>query len=259
MKSLIAASTLLFLVAITLFASNSYSDETATTDTPAAKEVANEQPATPAEATAEKADTAETDAEKTDAEAKESDKVVRTDREWRKLLTREEYRVLREKGTERPYVNKYDHHFKPGYYMCAGCGQVLFESDTKFDSGCGWPAFYAAKAEDRVVRTPDFSLGMNRVEVTCARCGSHLGHVFQDGYNVPTGERFCINSVSLKFISKRAAEAKAKREAEQQAKEAKAAAAKQQESSQAETPVDSDEPSEESPAPAAEAPQAADE
>ena len=137
-----------------------------------------------------------------DAEAAhaDQDKVVRTEKEWRKLLTREQYRVLRMKGTERPFTNKYDRHFEPGTYACAACGQELFASDTKFNSGCGWPAFYAAKAGDRVALTPERSLGMVRTEVTCARCGSHLGHIFDDAPQTPTGQRFCINSVSLKFI-----------------------------------------------------------
>ncbi len=128
-----------------------------------------------------------------------SKKVIRTEQEWKKLLSREEYRVLRMKGTERPFRNKYDHHFEPGSYSCAACGLELFDSDTKFNSGCGWPAFYAAKAGQRVKLTPDYSLGMVRTEVTCARCDSHLGHIFQDAPQTPTGQRYCINSVSLKF------------------------------------------------------------
>jgi peptide-methionine (R)-S-oxide reductase len=126
--------------------------------------------------------------------------VEKSEAEWRKELTREEYRILREKGTERAFSGQYDHTFKPGAYACAGCGMLLFESDTKFNSGCGWPAFYAAKAGNRVVQTPDYTLGMVRVEVTCARCGGHLGHVFDDAPGTPTGQRYCINSVSLKFI-----------------------------------------------------------
>ena len=125
--------------------------------------------------------------------------VVRSEEEWKKLLTPEQFHVLREKGTERPYTNKYDHHFEPGTYACAACGQELFESKTKFDSGCGWPAFYAAQAGDRVQLTPDSSHGMSRTEVTCARCGSHLGHIFDDAPQTPTGQRYCINSVSLEF------------------------------------------------------------
>jgi peptide-methionine (R)-S-oxide reductase len=128
-----------------------------------------------------------------------TDKIVRTEEEWKKLLTPEQYYVLRQKGTERPYTNEYDHHFEPGVYSCAACGQELFSSDTKFNSGCGWPAFYAAKAGDRVKLTEDRSLGMVRTEVTCARCDSHLGHIFDDAPQTPTGQRYCINSVSLTF------------------------------------------------------------
>lgn len=134
------------------------------------------------------------------SEAASSDPVVRTEAEWRKILTPEQYHVLREKGTERPFTNKYDEHFEPGVYQCAACGQTLFSSDTKFNSGCGWPAFYAAKAGDRVKLTPDNSHGMVRTEVTCARCDSHLGHIFNDAPQTPTGQRYCINSVSLKFV-----------------------------------------------------------
>jgi peptide-methionine (R)-S-oxide reductase len=128
-----------------------------------------------------------------------SDKLVRSEEEWKRVLTAEQYRVLREKGTERPYVNEYDHHFEPGTYSCAACGQELFSSTAKFNSGCGWPAFYAASAGERVELTPDYSHGMVRTEVTCARCGSHLGHLFDDAPQTPTGQRYCINSVALRF------------------------------------------------------------
>lgn len=129
-----------------------------------------------------------------------AEKVVKTEEEWKQILSPEEYYILRQKGTEPPRVNKYDHHFEPGTYVCAGCGAELFESDTKFDSGCGWPAFYAAKAGDRVELHHDYSHFMDRTEVTCARCGGHLGHVFDDAPDQPTGQRFCINSVSMKFV-----------------------------------------------------------
>jgi len=128
-----------------------------------------------------------------------SDKVVRSENEWKQLLSEEQYEVLREKGTERPFTNEYDNHFEPGIYSCAGCGQELFSSSTKFNSGCGWPAFHAAKAGDRVTLTRDLSHGMVRTEVTCSRCDSHLGHVFDDAPQTPTGQRYCINSVSLTF------------------------------------------------------------
>lgn len=155
--------------------------------------------------------------------ADESGRVEKTEQEWKKLLTREQYRVLRMKGTERPFTNKYDHHFEAGKYVCAACGQELFTSETKFNSGCGWPAFYAAKAGDRVVLSPDLTLGMVRTEVTCARCGSHLGHVFDDAPQTPTGQRFCINSVSLKFIP---AESKEEADAKPPAKDGKKPKAK---------------------------------
>jgi peptide-methionine (R)-S-oxide reductase len=129
-----------------------------------------------------------------------AEQVIHTDAEWKRILTPEQYAVLREKGTERPFAGKYDEFFAAGTYVCAACGQELFTSDTKFNSGCGWPAFYAAKAGDRVKLVKDGSLGMARTEVLCSRCGSHLGHVFDDAPQTPTGQRFCINSVSLKFI-----------------------------------------------------------
>jgi peptide-methionine (R)-S-oxide reductase len=141
-------------------------------------------------------------AEPTPSKAAPFEKIELTKREWRERLTREEYRILRDKGTERPFTNKYDHHFEPGAYVCAGCGLVLFESNAKFNSGCGWPAFYAAQAGDRIVQTPDYTLGMVRTEVTCARCDGHLGHIFADAPQTPTGQRYCINSVSIKFIPK---------------------------------------------------------
>lgn len=128
------------------------------------------------------------------------EKVVHSEEEWRRLLNAEQFRVLREKGTERPFVNEFDDHFAAGIYACGACGQELFSSDAKFNSGCGWPAFYAAKAGDRVELTPDLAHGMVRTEVTCSRCGSHLGHIFDDAPQTPTGKRFCINSVSLKYI-----------------------------------------------------------
>lgn len=137
-----------------------------------------------------------------------TDPMSRSEAEWRKILTPEQYHVLREKGTERPYINEYDHHFEEGVYACAACGQELFGSDTKFNSGCGWPAFYAAKAGDRVKLTSDLSHGMVRTEVTCAQCGSHLGHIFDDAPQTPTGQRYCINSVSLKFIPSKLPEQK---------------------------------------------------
>ena len=131
--------------------------------------------------------------------------VTHTDDEWKKLLTPEQYRILRGKGTERAFTGEYDKTFTPGTYACAACGQELFSSDTKFDARCGWPAFFAAKAGDRVTLTKDTTAGMTRIEVTCSRCASHLGHVFPNETHEIGGKeevvnRFCINSVSLKFI-----------------------------------------------------------
>jgi len=123
-----------------------------------------------------------------------------SDADWQKLLTPEQYRVLREKGTERAFTGKLTDVTDPGTYYCAACGQELFHSTTKFHSGCGWPSFYAAAAGDRVKLTKDLSAGMVRTEVTCSRCGSHLGHVFDDAPDQPTGQRYCINSVSLTFV-----------------------------------------------------------
>jgi peptide-methionine (R)-S-oxide reductase len=125
-------------------------------------------------------------------------KIAKTDAEWRAELSPEEYRVLREKGTEAPFSGEYDHTFEPGTYHCAGCGAVLFESDTKYDSGCGWPAFYAPANDDAVDEDSDVTYGMIRTEVLCSSCGGHLGHVFPDGPR-PTGQRYCINSAALKL------------------------------------------------------------
>jgi len=124
-----------------------------------------------------------------------------SDDEWKQKLTAEQYQVLREKGTEAPFTGALLHNDRGGDYTCAACGQVLFKSGTKFDSGSGWPSFYDAE-KDSVVLTDDTSLGMNRTEVTCSNCGSHLGHLFHDAQDQPTGERFCINSASLGFEEK---------------------------------------------------------
>ncbi len=124
--------------------------------------------------------------------------VSKTDEQWREELSPAEYQVLRQAGTERPYVGEYTDTRTEGVYSCRACGTELFRSDTKFDSHCGWPSFYAPLAEDRVEYIEDTSFGSKRVEVRCANCGSHMGHVFEgEGYGTPTDQRYCINSISL--------------------------------------------------------------
>ena len=127
-----------------------------------------------------------------------AEKIQKTDAEWKRQLTPNQYYVTRHKGTEPPFTGEYESTETPGAYKCVCCGNVLFRSDTKFHSGCGWPSFYDPAAPEAVEESEDRSHGMLRTEVTCGRCGAHLGHVFDDGPN-PTGLRYCINSVALKL------------------------------------------------------------
>jgi len=125
-------------------------------------------------------------------------KISKSDAEWKEQLTDEQYRVMRGAGTEPPFSGEYDQFWESGMYRCAGCGHPLFDSKSKFNAGCGWPSFHSELDSASIVQRPDFSHGMRRIELCCPQCGAHLGHVFPDG-PPPTGQRYCINSVSLEF------------------------------------------------------------
>ena len=139
--------------------------------------------------------------------------VVKTEAQWKRLLTPEQYDVLRQKGTEVAFTGKYDHFYQKGIYRCAACGNDLFSSDTKFNSGTGWPSFWAPLSKHSIRTLPDHSDGMERTEVLCDSCGGHLGHVFDDGPK-PTGLRYCMNSVALQFVSQDQLRQEAKKRAE---------------------------------------------
>lgn len=144
------------------------------------------------------AQTTNKDANKLTTATMETFEIKKSEDEWRKQLTPVQFGILREKGTERPYTGEYDKFFEEGTYYCAACGTELFTSNTKYNSGCGWPAFYEPSVNKNIVEKKDVSYGMVRIEVMCAKCGGHLGHVFEDGPQ-PTGLRYCINSGSLRF------------------------------------------------------------
>ena len=133
---------------------------------------------------------------------KDNDKTIKTEEQWEEELTPEQYIVLRECGTEPPFTGKYYNFDKKGTYQCAACGAELFNSDTKYDSGSGWPSFYEAIDQEAIIKEIDTSFGMQRIKLKCAKCNSHLGHIFPDGPK-PNGLRYCVNSISLDFIKQK--------------------------------------------------------
>ncbi|WP_138481387.1 peptide-methionine (R)-S-oxide reductase MsrB [Dyadobacter bucti] len=137
----------------------------------------------------------------------DTSKVIKSNQEWQKLLSPEVYNIARLKGTERPFTSKYEHSKEIGTFYCAVCGNALFKSDAKYESGCGWPSFFEPISKKSIIEAKDNSLGMQRIEVMCGRCKSHLGHVFDDG-PPPTGLRYCINGVVLDFEKAKTAEKK---------------------------------------------------
>ncbi len=131
-----------------------------------------------------------------------AEKIVKTEEEWKKILSPERFIVLRKKGTERAFTGELYHNKDKGIYICAGCGEELFTSDTKYESGCGWPSFFDSISKEKIDYVKDTSHGMVRTEIMCSKCGGHLGHVFDDGPRDKTGLRYCVNSASLEFKKK---------------------------------------------------------